>query len=154
MNMKKLMMPLAALVCLLLAACDKDEIIRPPMEWTYEILTPGSVEYEGGSVGWAPQYNFKANGLEGDIVMTCTNYDVLNLNPGDSYTYDCGWATVKVEGNRLRIHFPYNCSGAPEASETISVSGSNGSQKAVSTICLTRTFDREGQPELSQPEGN
>ena len=111
MNMKKLIVPLAALVCLLLAACDKDEIVRPPMEWTYEILTPGSVGYEGGSVGWAPQYNFRANGLEGDIVMTCTNYDVLNLTQGDSYTYDCGWATVKVEGNRLRIHFPYDCSG-------------------------------------------
>ena len=154
MNMKKLIVPLAALVCLLLAACDKDEIVRPPMEWTYEILTPGSVEYEGGSVGWAPQYNFRANGLEGDIVMTCTNYDVLNLTQGDSYTYDCGWATVKVEGNRLRIHFPYDCSGATEASETISVSGSNGSQKAVSTVCLTRTFDSEGRPEPPQPDGS
>ena len=52
--MDKLFMPLIALVCLLLAACDKDEIIRPPMEWTYEILTPENVKYEGSSVGWAP----------------------------------------------------------------------------------------------------
>lgn len=152
--MDKLFMPLIALVCLLLAACDKDEIIRPPMEWTYEILTPENVKYEGSSVGWAPRYNFKANGGEGDIVMTCTNYDVLNLNSGNSYTYDCGWATVKVDGNRLRIHLPYDCSGAPEASETISVSGSNGSQKAVSTVCLTRTFDSEGQPEPPRPDGS
>ena len=39
------------------------------------------------------------------MVMTCENYDVLNPISGDSYVYDCGWATLKIEGNQVKIHF-------------------------------------------------
>lgn len=136
-----------ALVCLLFTACDKDEIIREPMEWTFDILTPENVKYEGGEPGWIPKYHFRANGKEGDIVMTCENYDVLNLISGNSDTYDCGWATVKVEANQLKIHFPYNASGAPEASETITISANNGKEKAQTIIGLVRTFEKEELPD-------
>ena len=65
-------MPFMTLVCLLFTACNKDDILPGgPMLWTYEILTPESVEYEGGTVGWIPKECFKANGNEGYIVMTC-----------------------------------------------------------------------------------
>lgn len=37
--------------------------------------------------------------------MTCENYDVLNPISGDSYVYDCGWATLKIEGSQVKIHF-------------------------------------------------
>ena len=84
------------LVCLLFTACNKDDILPGgPMLWTYEILTPESVEYEGGTVGWIPKECFKANGNEGYIVMTCENFDMLNPISGGSYTYDCGWATLE-----------------------------------------------------------
>ena len=100
-------MPFMTLVCLLFTACNKDDILPGgPMLWTYEILTPESVEYEGGTVGWIPKECFKANGNEGYIVMTCKNFDMLNPISGGSYTYDCGWATLKVEANQLKIHFP------------------------------------------------
>lgn len=72
-------MPFMTLVCLLFTACNKDDILPGgPMLWTYEILTPESVEYEGGTVGWIPKECFKANGNEGYIVMTCENFDMLN----------------------------------------------------------------------------
>lgn len=142
-------MPFMALVCLLFTACDKDEIIREPMEWTFDILTPENVKYEGGESRRIPKYHFRANGKEGDIVMTCENYDALNLISGNSDTYDCGWATVKIEANQLKIHFPYNASGAPEASETITISTNHGKEKAQTIIALVRTFDKE---ELPDPE--
>ena len=98
-------MPFMTLVCLLFTACNKDDILPGgPMLWTYEILTPESVEYEGGTVGWIPKECFKANGNEGYIVMTCKNFDMLNPISGGSYTYDCGWATLKVEANQLKMH--------------------------------------------------
>ena len=51
---------------------DKDDILPgAPMEWTYEILSPENVKYEGGSIGWLPKYYFIANGNGGDIVMIC-----------------------------------------------------------------------------------
>ena len=54
--MNKLLMPFMTLVCLLFTACNKDDILPGgPMLWTYEILTPESVEYEGGTVGWIPK---------------------------------------------------------------------------------------------------
>lgn len=44
-------------VCLLFMACDKDDILpSAPMEWSYEILLPENVKYEGGSIGWLPKY--------------------------------------------------------------------------------------------------
>ena len=61
-----------ALVCVLFTACDKDEIVRPPLELTYDILTPERVKYEGGSVGWSPRVYFRADGREGDLVLTRT----------------------------------------------------------------------------------
>ena len=39
--------------------------------------------------------------MEGDIVMTCENYDVLNPISGDSYTCDYGWATLRIEANQV-----------------------------------------------------
>lgn len=50
----KLFIPLVAIVCLLFTACNKDDISPGnPMLLTHEILTPGSVKYEGSSVDWA-----------------------------------------------------------------------------------------------------
>ena len=111
--MNKLIIPFVMIVCLLFTACDKDDILsEEPMAWKYEILTPENVEYEGADAGWSLKYYFKANNKEGDIIMTCENFDVLNPISGDSYTYDCGWATLKVETNQLKIHFPHQVSEA------------------------------------------
>ena len=53
---------LMVMVCLLFAACDKDDVLPgEPMEWSYEILTPDNVKYTGGSVELTPRYCFKAN---------------------------------------------------------------------------------------------
>lgn len=148
-NMKKLFIPLIVLGCLLFTGCDEDEVVSESMEWTLEILTPESVKLEGVSLRSMisiPGYSFRATGEEGDIVMTCENYDVLHLASGNSDTYDCGWATVKVEANKVKIHFPYNTSGAPEASETITISAKNGKQKARTIIDLVRTFENGEQP--------
>ncbi len=146
--MNKMFIPFMVIVCLLFTACDKDEVLPGgPMDWTYEILTPESVEYEGSSVGWLPKFCFKANGKEGDIVMTCRNFDVLNPISDDSYTYDCGWATLKVEANLLKIHFPHHVSEAPDAYEEIRISANEGKRKANTIICLSRTFKEEGQPD-------
>lgn len=117
------------------------------MEWTSEILTPESVEYDGGTVGWAPSVYFKANGMEGDIVMTCNNYSVLSFEKSSSDTYDFGWATAGIEGNRLTIHFPYMVSDAPEAMEQFIVLGQEGSKKTMTMIQLKRSFEGEDQPE-------
>lgn len=148
-NMKKLFIPFIVLGCLLFTGCDEDEIVSESMEWTFEILTPESVKLEGVSLGWMtsiPGYSFRATGEEGDIVMTCENYDVLHLASGNSDTYDCGWATVKVEANQLKIHFPYNISGAPEASETITITANNGNERGKTSIDLVRTFENGEQP--------
>ena len=145
-------MPFMTLVCLLFTACNKDDILPGgPMLWTYEILTPESVEYEGGTVGWIPKECFKANGNEGYIVMTCENFDVLNPISGGSYTYDCVWATLKVEANQLKIHFPRQVSEAPDAYEEITISTNDGKRTASTIICLSRTFKDEGQPD-PEPE--
>lgn len=145
-------MPFMTLVCLLFTACNKDDILPGgPMLWTYEILTPESVEYEGGTVGWIPKECFKANGNEGYIVMTCKNFDMLNPISGGSYTYDCGWATLKVEANQLKIHFPRQVSEAPDAYEEITISTNDGKRTASTIICLSRTFKDEGQPD-PEPE--
>lgn len=144
----KLFVPLMAIVCLLFTACDKDDVLPgEPMLLTHEILTPESVKYEGGSVDWVPKYYFKANGNEGYIVMTCENFDVLNPFPGGSYTYDCGWATLKVEANLLKIHFPRHVSEAPDAYEEITISTNDGNRTARAIICLSRIFKDEGQPD-------
>ena len=79
MKMNKLLTPLLVIISLLFTACDKDDILPgTPMVWDYEILTPENVKFTGGSVGWIETFSFEANCNEGDIVMTCENYDVLN----------------------------------------------------------------------------
>lgn len=138
---------LMVMVCLLFAACDKDDVLPgEPMEWSYEILTPDNVKYTGGSVESTPRYCFKANSKEGDVVMTCNNYDALDPMSGESFTYDCGWATLKVDGNRVKIHFPPIASEASDAYEEIRISATDGGRKASTIISLTRTF-KEGQPD-------
>lgn len=146
--MNKLFIPFMVVICLLFTACDKDKILPGgPMVWSYEILTPDNVEYTGATVAWVPEYYFKANSKEGDIVMTCENFDVLNPISGDSYTYDCEWATLKVEANQLKIHFPPYVSEAPDAYEEIRISTNDGKRKAHTVICLSRTFKKEEQPD-------
>lgn len=145
--MNKLLTALSAIICLLFTACDKDEIVRPPMQWTWDILTPESVKYEGGAIGWAPSVYFRVNSLEGDIVMTCDNYSSLSFEKSSSDTYDCGWATVRIEGNKLKIHFPYMLSDVPEATEEFIIIGQEESKKAMSMIKLTREFESGDQPE-------
>ncbi len=152
-NMNKLFISFMVFVCLSFTACDKDKVLHVgPMEWTYEILTPKTVEYEGSSAGLSPKFCFKANNKEGDIVMTCENFDVLDPISGDSYTYDCGWATLEVEANRLKIHFPPYASDAPDAYEEIRVSANDGKRKSHTIICLSRIFGEEGQPETLPKE--
>lgn len=149
----KLFVTFVAIICLLLTACDKDDILPDePMLLTYEILTPESVKYVGGSAGWVPKDYFEANGNEGYIVMTCENFDVLNPFSGDSYTYDCGWATLRVEGNQLKIHFPRQISEAPDAYEEITISATDGKRTARAIICLSRTFKDEPKPETLPEE--
>lgn len=93
MNMNKMFMPFMVLVCLLLTACDKDDVLRArPMEWSYEIITPANVQFLKSTTDVSPSYFFETNGKGGNMVMTCENYDVLNPISGDSYVYDCGWA--------------------------------------------------------------
>lgn len=152
MEMNKLLTPLLVIISLLFTACDKDDILPgTPMVWDYEILTPENVKFTGGSVGWIETFSFEANCNEGDIVMTCENYDVLNPISGDSYTYDCGWATVKVEANQLKIHFPKQEPGAPDAYKEITISANDGNRKARAMICLTRTF-KEGDGQGSDSD--
>ena len=55
--------------------------------------------------------------------------------------------TVKAEGNQLKFHFPYNDSGAPEASEHITVSAKDGKRTAKAIIHVARTFEKEEQPQ-------
>lgn len=96
-------MPFMVLVCLLLTACDKDDVLPArPMEWSYEIITPANIQFLKSTTDVSPSYFFETNGKGGDMVMTCENYDVLNPISGDSYVYDCGWATLKIEGNQVK----------------------------------------------------
>lgn len=107
-------MPFMTLVCLLFTACNKDDILPGgPMLWTYEILTPESVEYEGGTVGWIPKECFKANGNEGYIVMTCENFDMLNPISGGSYTYDCGMGNAQGRSQSVEDSFSPSGFGSP-----------------------------------------
>lgn len=142
--MNKILKMFIALVCVLFTACDKDEIVRPPLELTYDILTPESVKYEGGSVGWSPRVYFRADGREGDLVLTSENYPDLGFYKTSLDSYDCGWATVTIEANKVKIHFPKYVSDTPEVSEEITIMGRDGKLKASAVIGLTRTFE-EGE---------
>ena len=80
-----------AIICLLLTACDKDEVSPAnSMKWSYEILTPAKRQIFK-STAEVPCLFFETNGKGGDMVMTCENFDVLNPISADSYAYDCGW---------------------------------------------------------------
>ncbi len=146
MKLKYYLLPFLLLAGLFVTACDKDEIVRPPIEWTWEILTPESVQYEGGSVGWSTSVYFKANGKEGDVVITCNNYSSLSFSDIDSDNYDCGWASIRIEGNKVYIHFPYMASDKEEAFEKISITAQDGEKTALGFIGLTRTFESGEQP--------
>ena len=124
-------------VCLLLTACDADKILPGgPMVWSYEIFTPENVKWIGSAGGWVSQYHFKANSKEGDMVMTCDNFDVLDPISGNSYIYDCEWVTLKIEGNQVKIHFPPSVSDAPDAYEEIRISAMMEREKLVqSSVC-------------------
>ena len=68
-----------AIICLLLTACDKDEVSPAnSMKWSYEILTPANVKFLKSTAEVSPAYFFETNGKGGDMVMTCENFDVLN----------------------------------------------------------------------------
>ena len=99
-------------VGLLLTACGKDDVLYGgPMVWSYEILTPDNIKFlDSTGTEDTPKYSFEANGKQGDMIMTCENFVSLNPISGDSYTYDCGWATLRIDANQVKIHFPqYVC---------------------------------------------
>lgn len=147
MNMKNAFLPLMVFACMLFTACEKDDIVHPPIELTYDILTPESVEYIGGDLGWAPGIYLKANGLEGEAVISCKNYPALAFAETSLDYYDCGWAIVRIDANKVTIHFPENISDRPQTSEEIIITGQYGKGKAYAIIGLTRTFEKDGQSE-------
>ena len=96
---------------------------------------------------------FETNGKGGDMVMTCENYDVLNPISGDSYVYDCGWATLKIEGNQVKIHFaPSTPDDVALTHEEIQISANDGDRKVYTLIGFSRVINEEG-PTDPQPEG-
>ncbi len=147
-------MSFMVLICLFLTACDKDDVLpAKTMEWSYEIHTPENVKFLKSTTEVSPTYYFEANGKEGDMVMTCENFDVLNPISGDSYVYDCGWATLKIEGNQVKIHFPPSTSDdIALAHEEIRISANDGERKVYTLICLCRINNDDG-PTDPQPEG-
>ena len=153
-NMNKLFMPFMVLVCLLLTACDKDDVLPArPMEWSYEIITPANVQFLKSTTDVSPSYFFETNGKGGDMVMTCENYDVLNPISGDSYVYDCGWATLKIEGSQVKIHFaPSTPDDVALTHEEIQISANDGDRKVYTLIGFSRVINEEG-PTDPQPEG-
>ena len=143
-------MPFMVVVCLILTACDKDDVLRgEPMVWSYEILTPDNVRFLKSTTEDSPTYFFETNGKGGDMIMTCENFDVLNPISGDSYVYDCGWATLKIDGNQVKFHFPPSTSNNV-AYEEIQISANDGERKVYTLICLSRAINNDGptDPEL------
>ena len=147
-------MPFMVLVCLLLTACDKDDVLPArPMEWSYEIITPANVQFLKSTTDVSPSYFFETNGKGGDMVMTCDNYDVLNPISGDSYVYDCGWTTLKIEGNQVKIHFaPSTPDDVALTHEEIQISANDGDRKVYTLIGFSRVINEEGTTD-PQPEG-
>lgn len=146
-------MPFMVVVCLILTACDKDDVLRgEPMVWSYEILTPDNVKFLGSTdAEGTPKYSFEANGKQGDVIMTCENFFSLNPISGDSYTYDCGWAMLRVDANQVKIHFLQYVSDAQSAYEEIRISANDGEKKVYTIICLSRNFKDEGHTD-PEPE--
>ena len=140
------------IVCLLLTACNKDDVLPArPMEWSYEIFTPENVKFLKSTKDVSPTYFFETNGKEGDMVMTCESFEELNPLSGESYTYDCGWAALQIEGNQVKIHFSPSTSDEV-APEEIQVSANDGERKVYTLICLSKARDNAG-PTAPQPEG-
>lgn len=128
----------------LFTSCNEDDVLPgEPMLWSYDIKTPESVKHIASAGGWTPAEYFSANGMEGDIVMTCENYDVLNPISGDSYTCDYGWATLRIEANQVKIHFPPSTSEPPDAHKKIQISAKDGKRTSRTIISLSRTFREE-----------
>ncbi len=144
--MNRLIMPFMVVVGLLLTACGKDDVLYGgPMVWSYEILTPDNIKFlDSTGTEDTPKYSFEANGKQGDMIMTCENFVSLNPISGDSYTYDCGWATLRIEANQVKIHFPQYVSEAPSAYEEIRISASDIEKTVYTIICLSRNFKDEG----------
>jgi hypothetical protein len=149
--MNRLSVPFMMVVCLLFTACDKDDnLSNESMVWSYELLTPDNVKCRDSSIEETPKYSFEANDKESDIVMTCENFGMLNPISGNSYIYDCGWATLKIEANQLKIHFPAYVSEIPDAHAEVKISANDGNRKVYTIINLMRTF-KEEQPN-TKPE--
>ena len=75
-------MPFMAIICLLLTACDKDEVSPAnSMKWSYEILTPANVKFLKSTAEVSPAYFFETNGKGGDMVMTCENFGHSCISP-------------------------------------------------------------------------
>lgn len=53
--------------------------------------------------------------------------------------------------NQVKIHFPPSVSDAPDAYEEIRISANDGERTAYTTICLSRIFKDNGQPD-PEPE--
>lgn len=139
-------MPFMVVVCLILTACDKDDVLRgEPMVWSHEILTPDNVKFLGstGAEG-TPKYSFEANGKQGDVIMTCENFFSLNPISGDSYTYDCGWAMLRVDANQVKIHFPQYVSDAQSAYEEIRISANDGEKRFILLSVCPETLKTKG----------
>lgn len=145
--MNKLLMPSIALISLLFTACSKDETDVSPMEWTWDILTPETILYESPASDEISDIVFVANGKEGDIVLTCRNYDTLLFAESSSDSYDCVWATLNIEANKVIIHFPAVLSDTPEVSEKITITGIHGDVSSNTVVELKRTFESEENPD-------
>lgn len=77
------------------------------------------------------------------MIMTCENFDVLNPISGDSYVYDCGWATLKIDGNQVKIHFaPSTSDDVALAHEEIQISANDGERKVYTLICFPESLTR------------
>lgn len=53
--------------------------------------------------------------------------------------------------NQVKIHFPPSVSDSPDAYEEIRISANDGERTAYTTICLSRIFKDNGQPD-PEPE--
>jgi len=138
-NMNKLFAPVLIIICLFITSCDNDDLSQEPMCWS----TQSSTEQIHTSITGSsqPEICVKADYSGGDVVLTCENYDLLNPIKGNSKTYDCGWAIITIEANKVKCHFPYDDSGSPEATEHITISAQKGNKVIESILSIARTFD-------------
>lgn len=84
-----------------------------------------------------------ANYKEGDVVLKCSNHDIAwtLVGPNDSYSNpEMGFTLTSVGRNTLKIHFEENASGAPEKSDQITITNSNGDAVCNTFLFIDRTF--------------